>query len=375
MKILHVMNEDPKFPAWFFDFLLENGLLDLPGTRHGFLCKKGGVFDTHVKQAAAAGIGSRFSLDYFPDRRGPFHKLRSARRIAALSPGFDKILFHWLDDRALLSLAYGEVAGKSAWSLWGGDLYGFRTKKNHTGKDTLSEFLKRCLVRRLGQVCSLVREDTELAAEWYGASAKWSQVFYPSEAYKTVPPGPRARKEGGSLSVQVGNSANPTNRHLEVFEALSKVDGIERVICPLSYGDRDYAKKVAEAGTRLFGAKFLPLTDFIAPPEYAALLSSVDAAVDEPRPPAGRRQHRAQFAARQPGVPAKDRDDLRVFQEPRGGRVSHRGPAGRPRLRPAGPDGCGPAEIRTRRPVVLFRRTLQGPLARGVPARLNRLPG
>ena len=129
MKILHVMNEDPKFPAWFFDFLLENGFFDQPGTRHGFLCKRGGVFDTHVKEAAGAEIGSLFSLDHFPDPGRSFRRLRAARRIAELAPAFDKILFHWLDDRALLSLAFGEVARKSAWSLWGGDLYGFRTKK------------------------------------------------------------------------------------------------------------------------------------------------------------------------------------------------------------------------------------------------------
>lgn len=279
MKILHVMNEDPKFPAWFFDFLLKNGLFDQPGTRHGFLCKRGGVFDAHVKEAAGAEIGSLFFLDYFPDRRGRFHRLRAAARIAELAPAFDKILFHWLDDKALLSLAYGEVARKSAWSLWGGDLYGFRTKKNRQAKDTLSEILKICLVRRLKQVCSLVREDAELAAEWYGANATWRQVFYPSEAYKTVPTGSRRKKEGGHLVIQVGNSANPTNRHLEVFEALSKVDFIEKIICPLSYGDFSYARKITDAGTRLFGEKFLPLTDFIAPPEYAKMLSSVDAAV------------------------------------------------------------------------------------------------
>jgi hypothetical protein len=57
-----------------------------------------------------------------------------------------------------------------------------------------------------------------------------------------------------------------------------KNENIELVV-PLSYGNKRYAAEVVAEGTRRFGEKFVPLTDFMPFQHYLALLGKVDIAV------------------------------------------------------------------------------------------------
>jgi dTDP-N-acetylfucosamine:lipid II N-acetylfucosaminyltransferase len=68
--------------------------------------------------------------------------------------------------------------------------------------------------------------------------------------------------------VLVGNSATASNNHVEAFELLQERVKDGRVIAPLSYGNLDYGRQVAEIGTRLFGARFDPLTQWMPIDEY-----------------------------------------------------------------------------------------------------------
>lgn len=81
------------------------------------------------------------------------------------------------------------------------------------------------------------------------------------------PPGP---------NLLLGNSATPTNNHLEAFDVIRRrVDLTGRqLVVPLSYGNANYARKIIAAGRRLFGDAFRPLVDFMPAAEYQALLDS-----------------------------------------------------------------------------------------------------
>lgn len=68
--------------------------------------------------------------------------------------------------------------------------------------------------------------------------------------------------------VLVGNSATASNNHVEAFELLQGRVKEGRVIAPLSYGNLGYGRQVAEVGTRLFGANFDPLTQWMPIDEY-----------------------------------------------------------------------------------------------------------
>lgn len=82
-------------------------------------------------------------------------------------------------------------------------------------------------------------------------------------------------------NILVGNSAAPTNNHMDVFLKLLEV-GVpahSKVIVPLSYGNLEYREKVLQEGERLFGSQFVPITEFMALEEYIELLSSCSSVV------------------------------------------------------------------------------------------------
>ncbi|MGV9003508.1 TDP-N-acetylfucosamine:lipid II N-acetylfucosaminyltransferase [Flavobacterium sp.] len=79
-----------------------------------------------------------------------------------------------------------------------------------------------------------------------------------------------------SSNILVGNSANPTNNHLDVFKKLREVSIQNRKIyVPLSYsGSQEYIDKVIEKGKELWGDNFIPITDFISLEKYNEILLS-----------------------------------------------------------------------------------------------------
>lgn len=73
----------------------------------------------------------------------------------------------------------------------------------------------------------------------------------------------------------VGNSATPSNNHMELFQLLKSLD-LEgrRLIVPLSYGDIQYADHVVALGQRMFGSRFVPLRDFLSADAFAEKIAT-----------------------------------------------------------------------------------------------------
>lgn len=79
----------------------------------------------------------------------------------------------------------------------------------------------------------------------------------------------------GGMNIQVGNSASWTNNHVDAFRKLAAMDlGEARVIVPLSYGDSVSREAVLEAGRRILGERFSPMTEFMPLRDYSRLLGS-----------------------------------------------------------------------------------------------------
>jgi hypothetical protein len=98
--------------------------------------------------------------------------------------------------------------------------------------------------------------------------------MYPSNLYK--PYAVKEKKHTG-IKIQVGNSAETSNEHLEIFDKLLKYkDGNITIYAPLSYGNQSYARKVIEKGKELFGDKFIPLTEFMPFEKYLEYLGEID---------------------------------------------------------------------------------------------------
>jgi len=77
-------------------------------------------------------------------------------------------------------------------------------------------------------------------------------------------------------NILIGNSANPSNNHLDVFDKLRDFNFTNRkVFVPLSYGGTDeYKEKVIVSGREIFGDSFVPLLDFMSLDKYNEILSN-----------------------------------------------------------------------------------------------------
>ena len=101
--------------------------------------------------------------------------------------------------------------------------------------------------------------------------------MYPSNLYKEYYIKP---KEHSTINIQLGNSADPTNNHIDVLKQLTKYkeENIQ-IFAPISYGNKEYAKEVILYGNDIFGDKFIPLTDFMPFEKYLEFLGTIDIAI------------------------------------------------------------------------------------------------
>src|SRR5690606_30619276 len=132
----------------------------------------------------------------------------------------------------------------------------------------------------LGHLVTYIEGDVELARQWYGATGQYHEcLMYPSNTYQDLPV-PARKETDHTINLLLGNSAYPSNNHLEILERLTPYRNQDIAIyTPLSYGKEDYASKVIEAGHNLFGDKFKPLTEFMPYEQYLTLLSRIDIAI------------------------------------------------------------------------------------------------
>lgn len=191
----------------------------------------------------------------------------------------NKIILHGLFASKLIVLLFccPWLLNKCYWFIWGGDLYR-REFDNRNLKRHLLEFIRSRVISNIGYLVTYVHGDVELARQWYGAKGSYiSCLMYPSNLCKHQRDIP---KKQAAVNIQVGNSADPSNNHIEIFNILEKFkDGDIRIYVPLSYGDKNYAESIIENGYERFGEKFYPLTQFVTYEKYINFLNDVDIAI------------------------------------------------------------------------------------------------
>ncbi|HHS9880241.1 TDP-N-acetylfucosamine:lipid II N-acetylfucosaminyltransferase family protein [Klebsiella aerogenes] len=194
----------------------------------------------------------------------------------------DRIILHSFHGKkiALLLMLTPGALKKSYWFIWGADLYKYQTEKRNY-KWYLSEFFRRPIIKRMGNLVTYIKGDYELAKEWYGCTGRWHEcLLYTSNVYKQNSGINTSQINGDKITILIGNSADPTNNHFSLFDILEnyKNQNIE-IVAPLSYGVKSYAAEVAAEGYRRFGDKFVPLIDFMPLQQYLAILEKVDIAM------------------------------------------------------------------------------------------------
>lgn len=190
-----------------------------------------------------------------------------------------KIIIHGFNQSYLFFLFFFQpwLLKKSYWIMWGGDLYSYLNKEN-SFKMKILYFMRDSIFKKVAHFITYIKGDYELAQKWYGAKGEYHECFmYPSNLYKEYDIKP---KEHDAINIQLGNSADPTNNHIELLKKLEKYkDKNIKIFTPLSYGNQEYAKKVILRGKELFGDKFIPLTEFMLFEKYLEFLGQIDIAI------------------------------------------------------------------------------------------------
>ena len=255
IKILHIMQLD-KFLPPFIDFVDDNfGRKD-----HHYAFVETERYDY--------GLTPEHGVEFFPSIDDIFITLKDYMYEA------EKIIIHglWKNEICILLYYNQDLLKKCYWVMWGGDYY---FPERHP-------LIKKQVIKNMGHAIVRTRGNYELIKKWYGSKAEHHECFsYLSnvvEDYSYLKG--EYKNNNDKKLILIGNSADPTNNHLEILDRISifKNDNIE-IICPLSYGDRAYAEKVISAGNTIFSSKFIPLTQFIPKEEYLKILMTVDVAV------------------------------------------------------------------------------------------------
>lgn len=194
-----------------------------------------------------------------------------------------KVILHGLFDSRVVKLLtlFPWLLPKCYWVIWGGDLYHYKTPKVNW-RAQIGEMLRGFVIRRMGHLVTYIEGDVELARQWYGAKGKHHEcLMYLSNIIDpAMMVEPEEQRHDSSLNILVGNSAAPSNNHLEALARLLpyKDDDI-KIFVPLSYGDQSHAEKVIEQGKARFGDKLVPMTEFMPFDKYVEFLKSIDIAI------------------------------------------------------------------------------------------------
>lgn len=285
MKVLHFA-PDEKYIPFARDVFREA----FPGANRFRVTRsrKGGGFVDEAEDTRKVGSGYWFSTQLQRDLEWAeclvvhFLSRRFARALAGAPPGlliawhgWGKDYYSLLDgysDRLYLPLTSEYLATERRRARHGlPDPTSLRSRLVGLLDDVLYHGAIEKALSRVDVVSMLPSEFELLKRSRPQVRAVFHQLYY-SSVETSFAPGPE-RMQGPDLLL--GNSASPTNNHLEAFRALARHDlAGRRLLVPLSYGEKDYADHVEREGYRLFGDSFVPLRDFLPISEYNARIAN-----------------------------------------------------------------------------------------------------
>ena len=205
-------------------------------------------------------------------------------------------LFEMADQIIIHSIFFPEISRffhhkkkllkKAVFVIWGGDIYNDHIEKikfKNPFKLIRHKYrlhLKYQLIHNIHTFMTFTYGDFDLVKKWYRTYGKGFDVLYPSTINKEDLDKNATFKDSKITNIIIGNSATPTNNHLEAFLAIEHFKNqCINIYCPLSYGDLEYGKKIAKIGKEKFGDKFIPIFDYMSPNQYAQLLSKMHIAI------------------------------------------------------------------------------------------------
>lgn len=212
------------------------------------------------------------------------------------------LVIHFLNPLKLFIIKNKPSHVEVLWSVWGGDAYDhfqdlkifepitdkFRRKSFYQW--FRSSFLYslyhilRYRVRPISSELELLKEinfistvlpnEFEIIQARFDLDATYIDYSYGINNFSTL-----ELQELGN-SVLIGNSATPSNNHLDIFEIIK--ESKRNLIVPLSYGAYDYKnykELVISEGMRVFKSSFTPIEEFMPSKDYIDLMLSCNSVI------------------------------------------------------------------------------------------------
>lgn len=200
-------------------------------------------------------------------------------RLCIKMHGKEKVILHGLFDPwlVLLLVLTPWRLKRCYWIIWGGDLY-----RNENRRRKKIEIFRRFVIKRIGFLVTYTPGDVQLAREWYSARGEHIVCFnYTSNIFDGKPIESSSKNDINHLTIQVGNSGDPSNRHLDIFDKILKElkPGTYNLYIPLAYGDKSYIEDIKARAKLKFGDSALVQTEMLAIEEYKRIQSDIDIAI------------------------------------------------------------------------------------------------
>ena len=136
-------------------------------------------------------------------------------------------------------------------------------------------FDKKAIVEKINFFAPVLENEYKMVASKFGSSFPEYVAWNYGSSADLFNDERKSHCNPNGNNILVGNSATPTNNHIEVFDLLRTQNlGNRKIICPLSYGNSDYASIIKDRGRSYFGENFLGLDTFMPYEEYTELIGT-----------------------------------------------------------------------------------------------------
>ncbi|MGC9374924.1 MAG: TDP-N-acetylfucosamine:lipid II N-acetylfucosaminyltransferase [Bacteroidales bacterium] len=139
-----------------------------------------------------------------------------------------------------------------------------------------SDYEKVLAIKRMNYIAPVIPDDYYLLRSKIKVNAQL--VPFSIGSLNTLAPIKKMTVETGG-NILLGNSADPSNNHIDVLKLLKKYKYDRKVFCPLSYGDTNYRSILVKEGIKLLSHNFIPLFKFLPLEKYHEIINSCDIVV------------------------------------------------------------------------------------------------
>ena len=255
-RVLHIVASD-KFTIGYIKYML----LNIKKCNHIFIVKKSEYIKNLDDEIKKYVILVNDNKEIFRDKK----EFNSADKIIVSGVlGLEKYIF-WLSD---------SILKKMYLHFWGGDFYSYRNLKI-ISKRRIDKMMLHSCIKRCAGIVNLIDNDYEEICKIFPNNNMHYTMIVPSDLKKNdiIEKNKNIKPIPGKILL--GNSATKENHHIEALKKLERFKNDDiMILCPLSYGDKEYAKVVINVGRSIFKDKFIPITEYMEYDKYISLIAS-----------------------------------------------------------------------------------------------------